>query len=103
MIRIDEFLPMSIGDLQTALKGQWGAEEQSEFTDISIGQLNVRIYEDTKTIEPIQFTKGAQIDYVHSIAVVAFADGTSSIERLQNKKPYNKTISMALIIGRQVY
>lgn len=102
MIHIDEILPMSVQDLQTALAGVWGVDESSEtFTELALGSLNVRLYQDTKTVSPQEYAKGAGTDYIMSLAIISFTDGTSVTETLEGPKTYTKTIKMGVLIARQ--
>lgn len=102
MIHIDEILPMSVHDLQTALAGVWGVDESAEtFTELALGSLNVRLYQGSKTVSPQEYSRGAGTDYITTLAILSFTDGTSVTETLVGPKTYTKTIKMGVLIARQ--
>ena len=100
MIHIDEILPMSVQDLQTALAGVWGTDESSEtYTELALGSLNVHLYQGTKDVSPQGTPRG---NYVQTLAILSFMDGTSVTETLSGPKTYTKTIKMGVLIARQL-
>lgn len=102
MIRIGDAIKASAEDMQQALKGIWGADETSEtLTEIGIGQLLVRLYSGTHDVSPASYRKGAGDEYVPSLAILSFEDGTSSIEAISAPKRYTKKITIGLVIARQ--
>lgn len=102
MIRIGDVSNPSIEDMRDALRGLWGAEESGEtMTEVALGNLNVRIYSDTSEISPVSYKKGTSDVYVSSLALLAFADGSSSVEAVVAPKTYVKQIKMGVLIARQ--
>ena len=100
MIHIDEILPMDPRDLQEALAGVWGTDESSEtYTELALGSLNVRLYQDTTDVSPQGAPRG---NYVPTLAILSFMDGTSVTETLSGPKTYAKTIKMGVLIARQL-
>ena len=101
MIRIGDINQPSVEELREAIRGLWGVEESNEMTEIAIGNLNVRVYSNVTEIAPISFRKGTSDEYVSSLALLSFADGTSAIQAVTAPKIYAKTITMGLLIARQ--
>ena len=103
MIHIDETLPSTQNDIQTALQGLWGVEEISDaLTDIAMGQLRVRILTNTTMVEPLPYAKGATTAYASSLLICAYTDGTSEIKVIGSPTTLSKTIKMGVLIARQV-
>lgn len=103
MIHIDETLPATQKDIQTALQGLWGVEEVSDaLTDIAMGQLRVRLLADTTSVEPIPYAKGATTAYASSLLICAYTDGTSEIKVIESPTTLSKTIKMGVLVARQV-
>ena len=102
MIRIGDSVQASVEDLQQALKGIWGADETSEtLTEIGIGQLIVRLYFGTHDVSPAGYRKGTEDQFVQSLAILSFEDGTSAVETLTAPKSYTKKITMGVVVARQ--
>lgn len=102
MIHIDETLPSTQKDIQTALQGLWGVEEISDaLTDIAMGALRVRILMDTSTVEPLQYAKGATTAYASSLLICAYTDGTTEIKVIESPTTLSKTIKMGVLVARQ--
>ena len=103
MIHIDETLPATQKDIQTALQGLWGVEEVSDsLTDIAMGQLRVRLLADTRSVEPLPYAKGATTAYASSLLICAYTDGTTEIKVIKSPATLSKTIKMGVLIARQV-
>lgn len=103
MIHIDETLPSTQKDIQTALLGLWGVEEISDaLTDIAMGALRVRILMATSTVEPLPYAKGATTAYASSLLICAYTDGTSEIKVIESPTTLSKTIKMGVLVARQV-
>lgn len=103
MIHIDETLPSTQKDIQTALLGLWGVEEISDaLTDIAMGALRVRILMNTNAVEPLPYAKGATTAYVSSLLICAYTDGTSEIKVIESPTTLSKTIKMGVLVARQV-
>lgn len=103
MIHIDETLPSTQKDIQTALLGLWGVEEISDaLTDIAMGALRVRILMATKSVEPLPYAKGATTAYASSLLICAYTDGTSEIKVIESPTTLSKTIRMGVLVARQV-
>jgi hypothetical protein len=103
MIHIDETLPSTQKDIQTALLGMWGVEEISEaLTDIALGALRVRILTATSNVEPLSYAKGATTAYASSLLICAYTDGTSDVRVIDSPTTLLKMIHMGVLIARQV-
>jgi hypothetical protein len=97
MIQISDAIQAQGKDIQQALLGMWGTREDGALTELALGSLSVRIFEDTDEVTPQESAKG----YIRSLLVGAYDDGGSVIVLVNSPMTLPKKLSMGLLVARQ--